>query len=221
MKTNTDTQYKLVYIMDPLCGWCYGNAANIIHTYETFREHIPFEIIPGGMWAGHNARMQSLQMAAYFRNHDQQIAAMTGTAFGEAYFEFIQREDVLLNSEIPSRAIVTAQHLWPGISPEFMAAVQKARYYYGKDLNHYSTYEAILQQLNLDNDAFRQHFDSPAMKAATQAAFARAASYAMSYPTLLLETGNRTILIEQGYSSAEEIISNIASHLTDIHHFIA
>jgi putative protein-disulfide isomerase len=51
------------------------------------------------------------------------------------------------------------------------------------------------------------------MKAATQEAFAKAADYAMSYPTLLLDTGSEILLIEQGYSSLEEIFSRIETSL--------
>lgn len=104
---------KLIYVMDPLCGWCYGNYKNTLQTAERYNGQIDFELIPAGMWAGHNVRRQSKQMAGYFIKHDQQIASLTGTVFGEAYFQLIHQEEVLLDSEIPSRAIVTVQQFWP------------------------------------------------------------------------------------------------------------
>lgn len=204
---------KLIYVMDPLCGWCYGNYRNTLQTAETYKD-IPFEIIPGGMWAGANVRKQSKQMAAYFIKHDEQIAKLTGTAFGEDYFKFINAQEVLLDSEIPSRAIVTVQQFWPEKNVTFAAAVQKERYFYGKDLNLDLTYQEILDSLGIDKEVFFKHFHSPEMKAATQAAFAKAADYAMSYPTLLLDTGSELLLIEQGYSSLEEISNRIDSQLS-------
>ncbi|WP_260128811.1 hypothetical protein [Elizabethkingia anophelis] len=40
---------KLIYIMDPLCGWCYGNSDNILELFEKYKNDIKFEILPGGM----------------------------------------------------------------------------------------------------------------------------------------------------------------------------
>ena len=204
---------KLIYVMDPLCGWCYGNYRNTLQTAERYNGQIDFELIPAGMWAGHNVRRQSKQMAGYFIKHDQQIASLTGTVFGEAYFQLIHQEEVLLDSEIPSRAIVTVQQFWPEKNVAFAAAVQKERYFFGKDLNEDATYKTILDGFGMEPVEFFKHFHSPEMKAATQAAFAKASDYAMSYPTLLLDTGNELVLIEQGYSSFEEITSRIESQL--------
>ncbi|MCW3467146.1 DsbA family protein [Chitinophaga nivalis] len=207
---------KLIYIMDPLCGWCYGNYPNTLRTAEKYQHSIPMEIVPGGMWAGANVRRQSKQMAAYFRKHDEQIAALTGTAFGEAYFQFITDENILLDSEVPSRAIVTVQQHWPDKSVAFAAAVQKARYADGKDLNETMVYEDICTALDIDTPAFLSLFPSAEMKAATQEAFRRAAGYAMSYPTLLLEKDGKTFLIEQGYSTFEEVVGQIEKHLSNV-----
>jgi putative protein-disulfide isomerase len=45
---------KLIYIMDPLCGWCYGNSDNVLELFEKYKNEIKFEILPGGMWVGEN-----------------------------------------------------------------------------------------------------------------------------------------------------------------------
>lgn len=204
---------KLVYIMDPLCGWCYGNVNSTVQVFEAYKDRIPVEIIPGGMWAGENVRRQSKQMAAYFKKHDLQIADRTGSTFSDAYFKLIEDEHILLDSEIPSRAIVTLQQLWPEKSVAFMVAVQKARYFYGKDLNIDRTYEDICASLDIQPDLFIAHFHSAEMTAATRLAFARAAGYATSYPTLLLETNTGMVLIEQGYATPETMMARIAREI--------
>lgn len=105
-------ELKLIYVMNPLCGWCYGNYVTTERLYETYHSRIGFEILPAGMWVGTNARKQSKQMAAYIKKHDLQIQHATRTAFGDSYFELIEDENVVLDSEIPSRAIVTVKTLW-------------------------------------------------------------------------------------------------------------
>ncbi len=202
---------QLIYIMDPLCGWCYGNSHNITALFESHKTKFNFKIIPAGMWAGTNTRMQSPQMAAYFRKHDQQISRLTGTVFGKAYFSFIEQHPVQLDSEIPSRAIITVQELWPQQNVNFMVAVQQARYLHGKDLNLQDTYEVICSGLNINPEAFTNAFNTREMHLKTLASFNQALQYASSYPTLLLEKEEKLYLIEQGYASLKDIEEKITS----------
>ncbi|MBB6500611.1 DsbA family protein [Pedobacter cryoconitis] len=207
---------KLIYVMDPLCGWCYGNSNHTLALFEAYREVLDFVIIPAGMWAGPNTRIQSPQMSAYFRKHDERIAQLTGTEFGEAYFQFLQLEEVKLDSEIPSRAIVTVQEFWNAENVHFMVALQQARYKYGKDLNLEKTYIEICEQTGINSAEFLRHFNSESMKVKTQETFSQAMQYASSYPTLLFEEADQLTLLEQGYSSLAEIKKNIGQLIEEI-----
>lgn len=100
---------KLIYVMDPLCGWCYGNITNTQKLYDKYKDELDFEILPAGMWTGANARKQSKQMAQFIKKHDPQVQQTTGTEFGKDYFEFIENEAIVLDSEVPSRTIVSVK----------------------------------------------------------------------------------------------------------------
>ena len=200
---------KLIYVMDPLCGWCYGNSNHTLALFEAYKDILDFVIVPDGMWTGPDVRMQSPQMASYFQKYDERIGQLTGTEFGEAYFQFIQQQEVKLDSEIPSRAIVTVQEFWNARNIPFMVALQQARYRDGKDLNIDNTYLEICHQLGIDGAEFLAHFHSESMKESTQAAFSMAIQYASSYPTLLFEEQDQLTLLGQGYSSLAEIAKKI------------
>jgi putative protein-disulfide isomerase len=200
---------KLIYIMDPLCGWCYGNSETTHQLFEKYKDTFDFEILPAGMWTGQNARKQSKQMSDYFRKHDLHIQEHTGTAFGDAYFKLIEDENIVLDSEIPSRAIVTVNQNWKEKSVLFAAEVQKARYFYGNDLNDKATYLAICKALNIDSTPFLLHFNSAEMKTETQKTFASAQKKANSYPTLLLENNGALFVLEQGFAPFDEIVHRI------------
>ena len=205
---------KLIYIMDPLCGWCYGNGANIQKLYDKYNGILEFDMLPAGMWAGGNTRMQSKPMAQFIKKHDPQVQQTTGTEFGKSYFEFIEKENIVLDSEIPSRAIVSVKKLWPLQVIAFAVEVQKARYWYGKDLNPEGTYLSICEGLKIDVRRFLEAFRSEAMKKETLDTFALAQQYASSYPTLLAEKAGKYYVLEQGYTSFESIVSHIeALHL--------
>lgn len=208
-KQLNEKKMKIIYVMDPLCGWCYGNTTNTEKLYEKYGNRIDFEILPAGMWTGANARYQSRQTAVYIKKHDLQVAQLTGTTFGEGYFKLLEDEKVLLDSEIPSRAITTIKNMWPAQAIPFAIRVQRARYWYGKDLNKESTYFDICTDLKLDTAQFLNAFHSEELKRATQEGFVSAQRYASSYPTLLSEMDGKTIVLEQGYASFQSITNQI------------
>lgn len=197
--------------MDPLCGWCYGNSTNTQKLYDRYKDKVDFEILPAGMWVGENARKQSKQMAQFIKKHDEQVQRTTGTEFGKDYFDFIENDSIVLDSEIPSRAIVTVKKLWNSQAIPFAIEVQKARYWYGKDLNQDETYLSICKKFGLDKDEFINAFYSETIKAETQKTFALAQKYASSYPTLLIEKDGKLGILEQGYASLETIEKQIDS----------
>lgn len=195
--------------MDPLCGWCYGNSVNILKLHDKYKDVLDFEILPAGMWAGENVRKQTKHIAAYIKKHDPQIQQLTGTEFGTDYFKFIENENVILDSEIPSRAIISVTRLWPEIVIPFTVEVQRSRYWYGKDLSNEETYLTICDTLNLDKNEFLNTFHSKTVKEETLNTFSRALYYANSYPTLLAEKSNETYILEQGYADFETITEQI------------
>ncbi|MFW0716400.1 DsbA family protein [Pedobacter sp. N23S346] len=200
---------KLIYIMDPLCGWCYGNSVNTQKLYEKYKDVLEFDILPAGMWAGANTRMQSKPMAQFIKKHDPQVQQTTDTEFGKSYFEFIEKENIVLDSEVPSRAIVSVKNISPLQAISFAVEVQKARYWYGRDLNLEETYLSICEDLKIDKKQFLDTFHSEIMKKETQDTFALAQEYAGSYPTLLAEKDGENYILEQGYASFENIVSRI------------
>jgi putative protein-disulfide isomerase len=200
---------KLVYVMDPLCGWCYGNSINTEKLYTEFISELEFEILPAGMCTGNRAKTQDLNMASYFMEGDKQIAQLTGTRFGDAYFDFIQNETVILDSEVPSRAIVTIKNISQKKAVPFAIEVQRARYAHGKDLNKEQTYISICETLYIDSNEFLEKFSSIEMKKQTQETFVKASRYASSYPTLLLEKDSKHYVVEQGYLPYSQLVDTI------------
>lgn len=200
---------KLIYVMDPLCGWCYGNSTNIAKLYDKYKDKFGIDVLPAGMWTGDNARKQTKHIATYIKKHDPLIQEITGSEFGKDYFKFVENQDILLDSEVPSRAIVTVTKLWASKVILFTIEVQKARYWKGKDLNDDQTYLEICDNLNLNKTEFLKTFHSEELKKETQQTFALAQQYVASYPTLLAEKDGKLYILEQGYASFENIKKQI------------
>ena len=200
---------KLRYVMDPLCGWCYGGSAAITALHECHRARVDFDLLPGGMWAGAAAKRQTPALARLIRGHDEQVRAATGMEFGAAYFASLGDASRLLDSEPPSRAIVTARHLAPARQFAFAAAVQAARFRDGRDLNDEGTYRAVCAGLGMDAEVFMRAYASAEMRRATQAVFAEAARYARAYPTLVAERDGEWQGVAEGYEPRETVAAQL------------
>ena len=78
----TDT-ISVVYLFDPLCGWCYGASAMLEKLIDL--PDLEIELAPTGLFAGGGARPMDLDFANYAWTNDQRISRLTGQPFSDAY----------------------------------------------------------------------------------------------------------------------------------------
>ena len=153
------------------------------------------------------SREKQLERVLLNANHIH--GSIEGIAGDVINFNLIEDESVVLDSEVPSRAIVNVKKQWPLQAVAFAHQVQKARYWHGKDLNKVETYLDICKDLKLDQAQFLQEFHSDSLKKHTQENFLLAHNYASSYPSLLIQKSNKIFVVEQGYASFETIVNEI------------
>lgn len=177
---------KLIYVMDPLCGWCYGNSANILRLENELRSRIEFEVLPWGMWIGNRARYQSVELAQMIRSADARLRSIAGVEMTEAYDALLDDTNVFLDSEPGCRAINTVNQIAPELTLTFSSLLSQARYIYWKDNTRFDTFIALVEKLELDREKFSEIYESDAMKQKTTDIFTQAWRYAQSYPSLFL-----------------------------------
>lgn len=73
--------FRLLYLFDPLCGWCYAAAPAVAAMAEEYGP--AFEFMPSGLFAGSGARPPNDAMATHAWTNDQRIAQITGQVFSE------------------------------------------------------------------------------------------------------------------------------------------
>ena len=191
---------KLLYIMDPYCKWCYGTSDHIQQLYNTLEGKLPIEVIPAGMLAGEFTQVQSPANAFAIQRSNANIAKETGKPFGKGYIESLQAQEMVLDSEIPSRAIMACRMTAPQLTLQFAHQVLHARFFQGKDLNDTTTYLYICEEMDIDKASFFHHFSSNEAKENTQKAFLFAEKYAEHYPTLIYEENGEMEILTEGYS---------------------
>lgn len=201
--SNKIAKMKLIYIMDPQCGWCYGNSKNISTLQTRFKEKFDFELLTGGMWLGQNAPLGGAELSSFLAAHAPRMAATTGMEVGQAYYELAKDSSYPFSSLEPSAAIVLIKNIAPDLVFDFSKKVQVALLVEGKRLDALDTYLPMLKALNIDAQLFESQWMQAENLAATQQEFTKASAMANGFPTLLLEQNGQLHVLASGYFDIE------------------
>lgn len=125
---------KLVYLHDPLCGWCWGAtpALDALERDGAWR----VQALPSGLFAGDPQRRLDPAMAAHIRQADRRIAQLSGQPFSDAYFRRVVDADPPLpfDSMPATRALGAVARHAPARERAALAAIQRARWVDGLDI---------------------------------------------------------------------------------------
>lgn len=207
--SQTGHMKKVIYVMDPQCGWCFGNSKNITELYGELKGDLEFEFLVGGMWLGERAPTGGAALAQFIQSHAPRMVQVTGAAVGTGYYERTQDSSYTFSSLEPSAAIVWAKAAAPDRVFEFAKAVQSALFVSGKRLDELETYLPLLEAFQLDQQAFIQQWMSAENIQATQLEFERAGQLANGFPALLFQEGQQIQVIRSGYFDKTEVIQMI------------
>ncbi|WP_079201494.1 DsbA family protein [Pseudomonas sp. CC6-YY-74] len=193
-------QARLLYVMDPMCSWCWGFAPVL----ESLAEQaaavgVPLQLVLGGL------RRDSVAVDAAARvrylSYWQAVNASTGQLFN---FVDGLPEGLVYDTEPACRALVTArsldgQSVWP-----LAQLIQRAFYTNGVDVTRASELVALAEQAGIPRIEFAAAFDSTEQREATMADFSWVQDLGISgFPTLLAECNGQFALLTNGYQPLE------------------
>lgn len=203
----------LIYVYDPLCGWCYGFHPIMERIHKRFTDRLTIEVLPGGLAVGDRAEPIG-EGYAYIKDSLGQVEKATGIEFGRNFKLLAEEGSYMYNSEPPCRAQLAMNELNPEESLRFAGTLQHAIFRDGKDLNNPDTYPELLEEFDVDRDAFMELFHSSGLAERLQNMFRWCKTAGASgFPTLLIQIGDDTSLMARGYRPFD----TIESHL---HHLI-
>jgi putative protein-disulfide isomerase len=204
---------KVYYVMDTMCGWCYGFSEVITKIQNKYKENFDFEILPGGMWTNDNVKSMNKSLGDYIKNHNVRIEELTGIKFGKGFNEnILGNSDIVLDSFPGAKAVVLVQRLKKDIAFEFLKKVQEAFFVHGKDTNKLETYLEIAEGFGIPKAEFEKEFLSKELEEETIKYFDMAGSTGtVSFPTVMVVQGDKSRIIAQGYSSFNEINKALSS----------
>lgn len=198
---------KIYYVMDTMCGWCYGFSDVITRIEEKYKDSYDFDILPGGMWIDENVKTMSHSLGNYIKGHIVRIEQLTGKHFGECYNKnILESNSIILDSFPGSKAVVLVSKMKKEVAFDFLKKIQEAHFVEGKDMNNLEIYSEIAESFNIPKDEFEKEFLSADSTEETLKAFEMVAALRVaSFPTVIAIKDNKRTIIAQGYSSFEDL----------------
>ncbi|TXK25021.1 DsbA family protein [Pontibacter qinzhouensis] len=202
----------LIYVMDPMCTWCYGFAPVIKRLRDEYQEKLKLKVVVGGLRPGATTPLQA-DTPDNVQEHWQEVADTSGQAFN---FGFFERKDFIYNTEPACRAIVAMRYLAPAHEFEMASEIQQAFYKLNQDVTNPAVLAAIASQFGVTEETFMENFLDAALLEKTQQDFMIARQLrAIAFPSLYLLNDKKISLISRGYKTYEAVKSRLAEALHD------
>ncbi|NMM47025.1 DsbA family protein [Marinigracilibium pacificum] len=197
---------ELIYVFDPLCGWCYGFSNHIKRFMEDNNSTFEISVYSGGMILGEQVGPIGA-IAPFISKSSKTVEERTGVKFGDAFINGVLREGTMvLNSEVPARALRTMKAIDRSKSLEYAHKIQSMLYYDGIDPNIPENYKDIVESSGLDFEDFYNRFSSREYLEKTYDEFKFAAALGVKgYPTLFMRVDETIYLMARGFIPSEEI----------------
>lgn len=196
---------SLLYVYDPLCGWCYGFGPVIEQISRNYQTTVDIEIISGGMVMGD--RIQPVgAMSSYILESIPRLERMSGVTFGEPYKELIKEGSYVTSSEKPSIALCVFKSFKNTDAIAFSHAIQKSYFVEAKDLNQDSTYANLATQFGIDKKVFLSRMQDSVFFNLAHAEFNRANALKVTgFPTLFEKTETGFAIITEGFTNYQSV----------------
>jgi putative protein-disulfide isomerase len=204
---------ELLYLSDPLCGWCYGMSPVIQRIQREFAGRVVVSVLCGGMVTGEQVgpiRESWLDLLGALG----QVARVTGVEFGTAFQAVGEEGSRWQDSEPPSRAIHAFRQLRQDEAARFAHEVQQAYFQHGADLNDPATYDALVTPYGLDAADFRARLTSREVIKGTILEFAAVGKIGVQgFPTTILRIGSQGYVLARGYQPYETFAARLEEAL--------
>ncbi|MFW5707095.1 MAG: DsbA family protein [Bacteroidota bacterium] len=191
---------EVLYVYDALCGWCFGFNDVIKKLKEAYGNKVSFLVLSGGMVRGEEIT-PICQMADFIRHAYPQVEITTGVKFGKEFLNgLLDREDVLLTSIPPAKAMAVFRIEKRGECVEFAARIQQAFYYEGMRMDEPQTWHTLADEFGLDPEKFVQRMESDEIARIIDNEFRMIKGMGVNgFPSVVLRKGEKMHILTRGF----------------------
>jgi putative protein-disulfide isomerase len=81
---------RIIYVFDPMCGWCFGFGKVMTEFEATYKDSIDFDVISGGMVVGEREGPVG-DFADYILGAYTRVEEYSGMKFGQPYLDQLKK----------------------------------------------------------------------------------------------------------------------------------
>jgi len=215
VSTAQEQKPTIVYIFDPICGWCYTFNPVIEKLHSKFKNKLNFSIVSGGMIVDNKVRAIS-DMSEFILAGYMDMENLTEVKFGDPYIHLVTEGKELLDSEKPALAMTAFQSLQPEKSLEFARKLQEAHFLLGRSFNKDSTYLVLAKDFGLEPNNFLELMNAESIRTITRNDFKKVEEAGINgFPTLLIKINNQVLPITHGFEKYQKLEKKIEKLLNN------
>jgi len=187
---------RLIYVMDPMCSWCWGFAPVVEALAEQARARgVGMQLVVGGL------RRERMVMARAARERTLSYWHAVHEASGQPFdLEHGLPDDLVYDTEPACRALVAARSLDAALVWPLAHCIQQAFYVDRRDVTLPLHLVELASTVGLKRGRFADSFDSEVVRDATRADFEWVQNLGIAgFPTLLAEHRGQLSLLTNGY----------------------
>jgi len=194
---------EVIFVVDPMCSWCWGFAPIMERLRETQSERYNFLLVVGGLRTKGDMAWDETAKE-YLKGHWAQVEKRTGQAFSNVLFE---KEFFVYDTYPTCKAVVTVRELWGDEkSFDYLHCVQKAFYVEGRDITKLDVLSELLEEISEDVKHFRDFYQTARAEILMQHDFAKARSMgANAFPSVVIINEDGHMVCQKGYRSLFEM----------------
>lgn len=198
----------LIYVMDPMCSWCYAFQPHLRDMVSQLRPGIRIYCYMGGL-APDSDKPMSKELQQAISKTWRDIEQRTGTEFNQQFWEKCQPR----RSTYPAcRAVISAEQITTGSGMLMAEAIQRAYYREARNPSDLAVLTELAEEVGLNRKRFstQMQSDKTAKILFEDLTFCQQKGI-QGFPFLGLETQKGLEVISAGYCDLDELLQRCAA----------
>ena len=205
---------KLIYVFDPLCGWCYGFHPVVTNIWNDLAERYPIEVLCGGNYTGKKkmpVKGKSLKMQRAYEG----VNRVSGAVFSRYFFDnILYNHQYVMDSEPSCIAFCVMKSFLPDKALEIAYSLQESFFKYGKRMDRKATFTSLAQSFGIPKPVFTGRLLDPESREMTWREFQRVKEIEVhGYPSLFLQVDGTYLNLTEGFSREEDVRKELSAIL--------
>ena len=193
---------ELIFVIDPMCSWCWGFHPVIKELREEHSKSYNFSLVVGGLRTK-GQMVWNEQSKNYLAQNWSAVQQQTHQNFN---FLFLNRETFDYDTYPACKAIVTVRELWGDVASfEYLEKIQEAFYVKNDDI---TSLEVLLKYIE-SQEKFLAFYKSDRAEILMKHDFSKARSMgANAFPSMVKIDDDGHMMCQSGYQTIDKILNS-------------